>query len=165
MNCESTRFGTLELDDEHVLHFPHGLVGIPGQFWALVSTGEDSVILWLQSLEDADLALPVCRPQIVAPDYKIGTVPELQGIDADVGEPIEQLAVVTATDSLADWTINLVGPILISARTGKGVQAINERDGLSLRAPMWQHVEPSDLASASAVEYLDLRLVRVDEER
>src|SRR4051812_49862294 len=59
---ESTRFGTLEIPSAAVLDFPNGLIGLGGSRYALVAKEEDSVFLWLHSLDDPSVALPVVNP-------------------------------------------------------------------------------------------------------
>jgi flagellar assembly factor FliW len=56
---KSTRFGDVELADDAVVVFPNGL---SGHRYALVPHGDDGTFVWLQSMEDPDLALPLTKP-------------------------------------------------------------------------------------------------------
>ena len=55
MTVESTRFGTFEVEDGHVLTFPDGLPGLPGERYALVARDENQPFFWLHSVDHADV--------------------------------------------------------------------------------------------------------------
>ena len=59
MQIDSTRFGTLEVRDDTVLTFPDGLIGLPGQRYALVAQSERTPFYWLHSVDHPDVAVPV----------------------------------------------------------------------------------------------------------
>ena len=62
LTIESSRFGRVEIDPDRIVEFPDGLIGLGGSRYALLASDEDSPFLWLHSLEDPDLALPVTDP-------------------------------------------------------------------------------------------------------
>ena len=71
VNIESTRFGSIEIPDEGVVEFPHGLIGLAGKRYALVAKEEDSAFLWLHSIDDPSLALAVTNPFQFFPTYEV----------------------------------------------------------------------------------------------
>ena len=71
LKVESTRFGTVEVPDEAVIEFPNGILGLRGRKWTLMARDPDSDFLWLHSLEDPSLALPVTNPWLFFPDYVV----------------------------------------------------------------------------------------------
>ena len=62
LTIESSRFGRVEIDPGSVIEFPDGLIGLSGSRYALLARDPDTPFLWLQSLEDPALALPVTNP-------------------------------------------------------------------------------------------------------
>jgi flagellar assembly factor FliW len=133
---KSTRFGDVELADDAVVEFPTGLIGLRGTRYALVPHGDDGTFVWLHSMEDPDLALPVTRPWTVFADYEV----ELSDSEAErigVSDPSEAQVYVTvrAGDSAADFTANLRAPIIIAG--GRGYQVINEAGDPPVRAPLF----------------------------
>ena len=66
-HIESTRFGTVEVNPDAVLEFPNGLIGLGGTRYALVAKEADCAFLWLHSVDDPSLALPVTRPVALLP--------------------------------------------------------------------------------------------------
>ncbi len=135
MVVASRRFGNVEVADDAVVEFPHGLVGLGGRRYALLATGERPAFVWLQSLEDPSLALPLVNPWRFFADYEV----ELS--DADAGRlaphPPEETAVyvtVRAAQRLEDCTANLRAPIVIAGATGH--QVINQAHDAPVRAPL-----------------------------
>lgn len=134
ITIESSRFGTIEIAPESVVEFPDGLIGLGGSRYALVSTDADSPFLWLHSLEDPSLALPVTNPHRFFSDFKV----ELSDDDAErvgAATPVDVYVTVRAADVPSDFTVNLKAPILI--RDGRAYQVINQAPGAELRAQLF----------------------------
>ena len=85
--------------------------------------------MWLQSMDDADIALPVMIPNTVKEDYAPNVSEE---IVAPLGELNEQntyiLVTVTVPKNIQDFSVNLKAPIVINMDNHKGVQLIVEDD-------------------------------------
>jgi flagellar assembly factor FliW len=71
VTLHSGRFGVLEIPDEAVIEFPNGLIGLGGTHYALLARNEDSAFVWLHSLDDPDLAVPVTNPYRFFADYEV----------------------------------------------------------------------------------------------
>jgi flagellar assembly factor FliW len=133
---KSTRFGDVELSDDAVVEFPNGLIGLRGTRYALVPHGEDGTFVWLHSMEDPDLALPVTRPWNFFADYEV----ELSDSEAErigLSDPSDADVYVTvrAGGAAHDFTANLRAPIVIAG--GRGFQVINEAGDPPVRAPLF----------------------------
>ena len=133
---KSTRFGDVELPDEAVVEFPSGLIGLRGRHYGLLPHGPDGVFVWLHSMEDPDLALPITRPWGFFPDYEV----ELSDSEAErigVSDPAEADVYVTvrAAEEAENFSANLRAPIDIA--NGRGFQVINEADEAPVRAPLF----------------------------
>lgn len=138
MRVHTSRFGPLEVGDDAVVDFPDGLIGLEGGRFALVGRGDED-FLWLQSLEDPALAVPVTEPGRFFPGYVL----ELAEADAQrVGgtADAEVYVVVRAAGALEECTANLRAPILV--REGRGHQVLNQADDAPLRAPLLAPGEP-----------------------
>src|SRR3954469_2855678 len=115
ITLESSRFGTVEVPAEAVVEFPTGLIGLGGHRYALLARNEDSTFVWLQSMEDPALALPLTNPWQFFKGYEV----ELSDNEADrIGvTDAEETAVyvtVRAAECLDDFSANLRAPILIA---------------------------------------------------
>ena len=133
---ESTRFGTLEIPSAAVLEFPNGLIGLGGSRYALVAKEEDSVFLWLHSLDDPSIALPVVNPWRFFGSYAVElSDDEAARIGVSDPDETEVYVTVTAAEEVEDFSANLRAPILIAH--GKGHQVINQAEEAPMRAPLF----------------------------
>ena len=147
VTLHSSRFGVLEIPDEAVIEFPSGLIGLGGTRYALLARNEDSAFVWLHSLDNPDLAIPVTNP------FRFFTTFEVE-LDDDEAERIgitdaDDTAVyvtVRAADALEDFSANLYAPILISG--GRGHQVINQSADAPVRAPLFQRPATEEIVAA-----------------
>jgi flagellar assembly factor FliW len=141
ITLESTRFGQLEIPHEAVVEFPNGLIGLGGRRYALLARSEDATFVWLHSLEDPDLALPLTNPWRFFNSYEV----ELGDDEAErigVGDDEDTAVYVTvrAGEVLEDFSANLRAPILIAQ--GSGYQVINQAPDAPVRAPLFAENAP-----------------------
>lgn len=136
ITLESSRFGTVEVPAEAIVEFPTGLIGLGGHRYALLARSEESTFVWLHSLEDPELALPLTNPWQFFNTYEV----ELSDDEADrigVNDAEETAVYVTvrAAETLEDFSANLRAPILIAG--GLGHQVINQAPDAPVRAPLF----------------------------
>ncbi len=144
---ESSRFGRVEVDPETVVEFPEGLIGLGGSRYALLASDPDSPFLWLHSIEDPSLALPVTDPHRFFPSFSVElSTEDAERLELDDVTAVAVYVTVRAAESIEDFRANLKAPILVSS--GQGHQVINQAPGASLRAPLF--TAPSADASAGA---------------
>jgi flagellar assembly factor FliW len=134
VTVESSRFGTVEVDEAAVVEFARGLIGIGGRRYALLARDAEDAIAWLHSLEDPDLAVPVVDPFAFFTGYEV----ELSDADAEelgVSAPSDAQVLVTVRvgPTPEECFANLKAPILVAG--SRGAQVINEADA-PLRAPL-----------------------------
>jgi flagellar assembly factor FliW len=137
LHLHSSRFGSLEVPDDAIVEFPSGLIGLGGSRYALLASGEDAEIVWLQSLDDVDLALPVTNPWRHFGDYEL----ELTQQDAErmgIDDPSSASVYVTvrAAEGPDGYSANLRAPIVIVGT--RGYQVINQAEDAAVRAPLAQ---------------------------
>ena len=139
ITIESTRFGSLDIPDDAVIEFPTGLIGLGGRRYALIAREESAPFLWLHSIDDPSLAIPVTNPWNFFATFEV----EISDSEAErigVTDPSEADVYVTVRsgESLEDFRANLRAPILVSG--GRGHQVINEAPGTSVRTPLFEEV-------------------------
>ncbi len=141
---DSTRFGRIEVAPDSVLDFPHGLVGFDSRRFTLVAREEDATFLWLHSLDDPSLAVPVTDPRQFFADFELVLDDEeRERLGLSDGNETAVYVTVRASDQLEDFTANLRAPIVID--DGRGHQVINQASGAPLRAALF-----GELATAAA---------------
>lgn len=132
----SSRFGRLEVPTDSVIEFPTGLIGLGGSQWALLSRGEDSAFVWLHSIDDPELAIPVTNPWRFFADYEVElSDDEAARIGVDGADQTSVYVTVRASEELGDFTANLRAPILVA--NGRGHQIINTAGDFPLKAPLF----------------------------
>jgi len=132
----STRFGDVEVPDEAVVEFPVGLIGLSGNRYAMLPHDEEGTFMWLHSMNDPSLALPLTSPWRFFSDYEV----ELSDSEAErigVKDPSEAevFVAVRAADTAEGFSANLRAPIIIA--DGRGYQVINEASDAPVRAPLF----------------------------
>jgi flagellar assembly factor FliW len=149
ITIESSRFGAVEIDPATVIDFPDGLIGLGGSCYALLARDPGTAFLWLQSLDDPALALPVTNPHLFFAAYEVKlTDDDVERLGVDENTSVDVYVTVKAAETLEDFTANQRAPILIWG--GQGYQIINQAPGAELRAPLFAGVEvapaPEDAA-------------------
>jgi flagellar assembly factor FliW len=130
-----------------VIEFPDGLIGLVGTRWTLIRSDEKSPFLWLHSLDDGGLALPVTNPLHFFPKFRLElSEAEASRLEIDESSAIDVYVTVRAAPVLSDFAANLRAPIIVHAETGH--QVINQQAGSELRALLFPAA--ADLASSSA---------------
>ena len=139
VSFESTRFGTVEVEPSAVIEFPSGLIGLGGARWALLGDVAEQGIVWLHSLEDPEMAVPVTDPWAFFPDYAVDLSDE-EAERLGITDPAQArvLVVVRVGPTPEECFANLKAPILIT--DGTGHQVLNEADA-PLRAPLLGDLE------------------------
>ena len=147
VTLQSSRFGELQIPAEAVLDFPSGLIGLGGRRFALLARSEESAFVWLHSMDDPDLAVPVTNPWRFFGDYEV----ELSDDEAErigITDPADATVYVTVRSAAAldDFRANLRAPILVVGGTGH--QVINHAPDAPVRAPLFTGLqeEPSKAA-------------------
>ena len=136
LTIDSTRFGRIEIAPDSEIEFPNGLIGLDSRRFALVAREQDADFLWLHSLDDPALALPVTDPRRFFADFSL----ELgDGERERLGLPqldaeAHVYVTVRASERPEDFTANLRAPLVIAE--GRGHQVINHAEQAPLRAPL-----------------------------
>jgi flagellar assembly factor FliW len=147
VNIDSTRFGSIEIPDEGVIEFPHGLIGLAGTRYALVAKEEDSAFVWLHSVDDPSLALAVTNPFQFFPTYEVLlSDSEAERIGITSADQADVFVTVRTAPELENFRCNLRAPILISA--GRGFQVINEAEDAPVRAPLFEALATAGQSAA-----------------
>ena len=134
MKAVTRLFGTIDVADEKIITMERGMIGFPNLTHFALIFDEDKKdrkfkIMWLQSMDDGDVAFPVADPIQIKEDYKPLVNEE---IIAPLGEMTEEntyiLVTVTVPKRVEDFSVNLKAPIVINMDSNKGAQIITEDD-------------------------------------
>ncbi len=85
--------------------------------------------MWLQSLDDGEVAIPVLVPTELMPEYNPTVNNELlEGLGSLTPENIYVLVTVTVPKDIRRISVNLKAPIIVNTDTNRGCQLIVEDD-------------------------------------
>ena len=143
MKVQTKWFGEIDTSEDKIITFEKGIIGVESyKKYMIVFDAQkeaESSIMWLQSLDDAALALPVMKPELVKEDYDPVVEDELINT---LGENIKDaqlvvLVTLTVPSDITKMTCNLKAPIIINADTMKGIQLIADNDDYQVRMPIY----------------------------
>lgn len=134
MKANTRLFGAVDIADDKIITLAKGMIGFPDyKHFALIYDDEkgqeNTTIMWLQCMDDTEVAFPVMNPTVVKEDYAPNVNEE---IIAPIGELTPEntyiLVTVTVPKKVQDFSVNLKAPLVINTDTQKGVQLIVEDD-------------------------------------
>lgn len=134
MKANTRIFGEIEIEDEKIITLEKGMIGFPDlNHFALIFDEEkeqkDTTIMWLQSMDEPDIAFPVMMPHVVKEDYDPNVS---EAAIAPLGDLTPEntylLVTVTVPRNIKEFSVNLKAPIIINMDNHKGMQLIVEDD-------------------------------------
>lgn len=146
------RFGTCTYSESEIFVFPWGLPGFENlrSFIPLQLETQDQIV-WLQSLDDLSIAIPLGDPWTFFPDYD----PKLPGfarlsLDIQNAEDFTVLAVMVGTDGGPTF-MNLMAPIVLNlkSRIARQVPLETSRYTVAMEIPLPESVARAQAEAAS----------------
>ena len=125
MQIETTRFGTIDVKEEQLFHFPMGLLGFSSQKrYVVLDHAPDSPLKWLQSVDDGSLAFIITDPLYFVPTYRVtARRSELELIDP-VEEQLVLSVIMTVPDNPQDMSANLMAPLIFNMANRTAMQHV-----------------------------------------
>jgi flagellar assembly factor FliW len=149
MKIQSTRFGEIDVADEHLIKFSHGIPGFPGeQSFAFIPYQSESPFAFLQSVSDPDLTFVVVEPFHFFPDYNFQLDDSIAtyelGFSAENTPWI--LNIVRIPEKAEEMTANLLAPIVINSEKRIGMQIVLEKSSYKVRHRLFPQGIPKQTA-------------------
>lgn len=130
IKLHTSRFGVLDVNEEKIINFPSGLVGLPSLNRFILIDHKDTPLKWLQAIDDPEIAFIVVSPSLIIDEYSLDLDKSVkQYIQLDNEDDLAVL--VTMRVNGEDVIANFQGPIVINSRAMKGVQVVLDRPGKS----------------------------------
>ena len=126
IKVETTRFKTIEVDENDVITLPSGLVGFPElKQYVLLDHDENSPFKWLQSLDDGAIAFVLINPLLFRPDFTV-EVNEAEVVDLGLDNEEDAVisVIITMPSDPQKMTANLKAPLVFNLKNRKGRQVI-----------------------------------------
>ncbi len=120
-----TRFGEVEYDENNLLHFPAGLIGLPDLHdFIVMPNKKEGPLFWIQSVDEPETAFVLTDPTNFFLEYRV--LPEKADrelLEIEEGDESLALVVVTVPPDL-NVTLNMAAPIIFAPRQNRAIQTI-----------------------------------------
>lgn len=128
MRLETSRFGSLEIEDARTIHFPLGLLGFErSQRFVLIEAEAVEPMRWLQSVDQPDLAFLVVEPRLFFNGYAPQlSVEDRKVLDLEESQEAVVACIVTVPENPAHMTVNLLGPLVFNDEKRLGKQVVQQ---------------------------------------
>lgn len=134
------QFGLVEYTDDAVVSFDEGLPAFEHcRQFVLIERPETAPLIFLQSLDLADLCFLTLPAECIDPGYQLHLPPE--EMEAH-GQDVLCLAILT-TPASGEATANLMAPVVIHRHTRKARQVIQDGSAYSFQHRLFEPEEKS----------------------
>ena len=142
MQVNTLRFGMVEVNEEKAINFGSGIPGLEQyRKYALLQFEESYPIVWLQSLDDTGICLPVLDTFAVLPDYVFDIDDsDVKELELESPDELHVVSVVVIPEDIQGMTVNLAAPIIINTNTGSAMQIVLSGSEYNVIAPVFQHI-------------------------
>lgn len=141
IEIETSRFGRVRVERKKIITMIAPFLGFPGskQFF-LRPHGEDSPFMWLQSLDDPNLAFVVVQPGLFLNDYSPALQPfVLDELLLEKGNAPEILVILTIpAGKPRAMTANLLGPVVVNVNRRLAKQVLLDPNRYD---PCWKVIQ------------------------
>jgi flagellar assembly factor FliW len=143
MKINTVRFGELEVTGEEIISLAEGILGFPEhRQYCLVDAGDDTLILWLQSLDDPAIAFPVLEPKIYKEDYIVKlSAQELRQLKLESVNQSIVFTILTIPRDVTQMTANLKAPLVVNLREQVGKQVVLQENEYTLKHLMFKELK------------------------
>ena len=142
MIIKTGRFGQLSVSEEETILIPQGILGFPEhKKYCLVDPGDETLILWLQSFEDPEIAFPLLEPKIFKPDYAARlSAAELRELKLENINRSAVFGILTIPEDITKMTANLKAPLVINLKEQIAKQVVLQENEYGLRHEMFKEL-------------------------
>lgn len=139
MKLNTTRFGDLQVNKTDIVEFKDGLLGFESlKNYFIVDPGDNTLILWLQSIDDGSVAFPIIEPKIYKPDYIAKLLPsDLKSLDLESALDARIYSVLTIPTDITQMSANLKAPVVINNNSNIAKQIVLQDSKLSVNYEMY----------------------------
>lgn len=143
MIINTTRFGELQINENDVLAFNDGILGFENlKKFIVVDPGDSTLILWLQAVDQGDVAFPIIEPQIFKPDYVAKLLPiDMDAIDLESINEAKIYTILTIPQDLTKMSANLKAPIVINNKKNTAKQVVLQDSKLPVQFEMYKDLK------------------------
>lgn len=125
IEVKTKTMGTVAVDSDKIIEFPFGLYGFESYHRYALIEAEYKPFVWMQSLDEANLAFLLVDPFIIVDDYELDVDDKtLSEIGVDSPADVVVFSIVTVPSDGGPVTANLQGPVVINRQNNNALQVI-----------------------------------------
>lgn len=142
MIIETGRFGQLTVGDDEIISIPQGILGFPEyKKYCLVDPGDETLIVWLQSLDQQQIAFPLLEPKIFKPDYTARlSAAELRELKLENVNQSAVFSILTIPEDISKMTANLKAPLVINLKQHIAKQVVLQENEYNIKSEMFKEL-------------------------
>jgi flagellar assembly factor FliW len=139
MKIHTSRFGSITVVPDAVIHFPEGLLGFNELHrFVLLDDPADEIFAWLQSCEDPSIAFPLLEPEMFTAGFRIQlTKHDLESLGLKSSERLHTFCIITIPADPTQMTANLKAPLVINLQSRIARQCVLQDNSLAIREPIF----------------------------
>jgi flagellar assembly factor FliW len=124
MEIQTTRFGSVSIEADDIVHFPVGVLGLEDcRHFVLLADAENDALGWLQCTSRPEIAFAVVSPRRFVPDYQVRVArSELSPLALQKVNDAKVLVIVGKNEH--SITLNLKAPLVINLDQRRGRQVV-----------------------------------------
>ena len=142
MQINTVRFGQIEVDESKLISFEEGIPGLEEyKRYALLQFEDSYPIIWLQSVDEGGICLPVLDTFVVINDYVFDIEDsDVKELELKGPEDLHVVSVLVIPDEIKGMTANLAAPIIINTVLGKAKQIVLSGSTYNVRTPIFPEI-------------------------
>ncbi|MGK5082225.1 flagellar assembly protein FliW [Bdellovibrionota bacterium FG-1] len=142
MIIKTGRFGQLTVGDDEMIKIPSGIMGFPEYTeFCLVDPGDETLILWMQSMQNPDIAFPLLEPKIFKADYSARlSAAELRELKLQNVNQSAVFSILTIPGDVTQMTANLKAPLVINLKDQIARQVVLQENEYTIKHLMFNEL-------------------------
>ncbi len=125
MEVKTKTMGIVNVDEDKIIEFPNGIFGFESYHRYALLEAEYKPFVWMQSLDEQNLAFLLIDPFIIADNYELDVDDKtLYEIGIESPTDVVVYSIVTVPAEGGPVTANLQGPVVINRLNNNALQVI-----------------------------------------
>lgn len=136
MKLNTKNFGMIDIAEEGIIDFHEGLPGFESvkKYILLDSNDKDSPFLWLQAVDEPELAFVVIDPREIKPDYTVDIDDgEVEALLITDSSKVLIYSIVVIPEDITTMTANLKAPLIINLDNRIGKQVVLDKGSYQMK--------------------------------
>ena len=141
IKAQTSRFGEIEVNPDLIITMTKAFLGFPDSTRFILRPGKkESPFMWLQSLDDPELAFVTIPPQALGLEYAPPIPASIrQELKIEAEKNPDMLLILTIPEGKPeDMTANLLGPIVINSHERLARQVVLDPNKYDLCWPVFE---------------------------